>query len=158
MITASLVLYHSPENQVKQILQCIENSIIDKVFVIDNSDNDDSREICLKYGKVEYQTHENTGYGDSHNVGILKSINLNSDYHLVVNPDIIFDNNLVKTLKNFMDANMDVGQIMPKIVNPDGELQYLCKLIPTPFDLILKRFFPKNIKEKMALNLLINSN
>ena len=31
---------------------------------------------------------------------------------------------------------------MPKIIYPDGSTQCLCKLLPTPFDLILRRFNP----------------
>ena len=31
---------------------------------------------------------------------------------------------------------------MPKITNPDGSTQHLCKLVPTPFDLIARRFLP----------------
>jgi GT2 family glycosyltransferase len=33
-----------------------------------------------------------------------------------------------------------IGQLMPKVVYPDGSTQYLCKLIPTPVDLIFRRF------------------
>ena len=150
MITASLVLYHSPDNQVSRVLDCIQNSIIDKVFVIDNSSCLNSEKLCSKYSKAEYQAHDNTGYGDSHNIGMRKAVELKSDYHLVVNPDIYFDKELVETLKTYMDENIDVAQIMPKIINPSGELQYLCKLIPSPFDLIFKRFFPGKIKEKMS--------
>lgn len=31
---------------------------------------------------------------------------------------------------------------MPKVLYPDGEIQYLCKLLPSPFDLIFRRFVP----------------
>jgi GT2 family glycosyltransferase len=31
---------------------------------------------------------------------------------------------------------------MPKVLYPDGKIQYLCKLLPTPFDLIFRRFLP----------------
>lgn len=150
MITSSLVLYHSPDEQVSRILQCIEDSIIDKVYVIDNSSTKNSEVLCKKYSKAEYQTHENTGYGDSHNIGMRKALSIKSDYHLVVNPDIYFDNTTIQELKKYMDENQDIAQIMPKIVNPQGELQYLCKLVPNPVDLILKRFFPGKIKEKMS--------
>lgn len=150
MITSSLVLYHSPDEQVSRILQCIEDSIIDKVYVIDNSSCKNSEELCKKYPKAEYQIHENTGYGDSHNIGMRKALEINSDYHLVVNPDIYFDSNTIAELKKYMDENVEIAQIMPKIINPQGELQYLCKLIPSPVDLILKRFFPGKIKEKMS--------
>lgn len=150
MITSSLVLYHSPDEQVSRILQCIEDSIIDKVYVIDNSSSKNSEEICKNFPKAEYQTHENTGYGDSHNIGMRKAVEVKSDYHLVVNPDIYFEPNTIIELKKYMDENKEIAQIMPKIVNPQGELQYLCKLVPSPSDLILKRFFPGKIKEKMS--------
>lgn len=29
---------------------------------------------------------------------------------------------------------------MPKILNPDGSVQRLCKLVPSPSDLLLRRF------------------
>lgn len=150
MITASLVLYHSPDNQVKRILQCVEDSIINKIFVIDNSGDEKSKSLCLSYPKVEYQSHENTGYGDSHNIGIRKAIAIKSKYHLVVNPDIYFTKETILDLVNYMNNNLDVAQIMPKITNPKGELQFLCKLIPSPFDLIFKRFFPKSIKQRAS--------
>jgi GT2 family glycosyltransferase len=41
-----------------------------------------------------------------------------------------------------MDSNPEVGQLMPKVFYSDGEIQYLCKLLPTPFDLIFRRFLP----------------
>ena len=150
MITSSLVLFNSPDEQVSRILECIQNSIIDKVFVIDNSSCSSSEKICNNFSKASYQKHDNTGYGDSHNIGMRKALELKSDYHLVVNPDIYFEKDLVAKLKQYMDDNLDVAQIMPKIVNPKGELQFLCKLIPSPFDLIFKRFFPKRIKNKLS--------
>lgn len=41
-----------------------------------------------------------------------------------------------------MDKNTEVGHLMPKVFYPNGEMQYLCKLIPTPFDLFIRRFLP----------------
>ena len=40
---------------------------------------------------------------------------------------------------------------MPKVYYPNGELQYLCKLIPTPFDLMFKRFLPSSIVERRMI-------
>ena len=42
-----------------------------------------------------------------------------------------------------MESNSNVGQVMPKICYPNGETQYLCKLLPTPSDLIFRRFLQK---------------
>ena len=41
-----------------------------------------------------------------------------------------------------MDGHPEVGQVMPKVFYPNGELQYLCKLLPTPMDLLCRRFIP----------------
>ena len=50
-----------------------------------------------------------------------------------------------------MELHPEVGNIMPKIIYPDGELQYLCKLLPSPIDLIFRRFIPIK-KWKDAIN------
>jgi GT2 family glycosyltransferase len=45
-----------------------------------------------------------------------------------------------------MEDNKDIGLVMPKVLYPDGSLQYLCKKLPTPFDLIARRFLPSFLK------------
>ena len=49
-----------------------------------------------------------------------------------------------------METHKDVGHVMPKIVNQEGEIQYLCKLVPSPSDLIFKRFLPKSFSKNSA--------
>lgn len=149
MITASLVLYNSPEEQIKRILDCVQKSEIDRIFVFDNSTDPKSKAICEAFSKVTFTYHENTGYGGTHNLGIKEAVQLKSDYHLVVNPDIYFEPQTITELKKFMDDNPDCAQIMPKITYPDGSLQYLCKMIPSPSDLFIKRFLPGKLKQKL---------
>jgi len=38
-----------------------------------------------------------------------------------------------------MEANNEVGLVMPRICYFDGSNQYPCKLLPTPLDLIIRR-------------------
>lgn len=151
MITASIVLYNTPKNQVETVLQSVSNSmVIEKLYVIDQSPNDWWRIISNKYSFIRYVHNENMGYGAGHNLAIKKAIEVGSKYHVVLNPDLKFDSNVIKDLQRFMDKNIDVGHVMPKILNEEGELQYLCKLVPSPFDLIFKRFLPKHIGEKFS--------
>lgn len=94
----------------------------------------------------------NRGYGAGHNIAIQEAIDLGATYHVVVNPDIYFESGVLEKLVSFMNLHKDVGQIMPKVYYPNGDLQYLCKLIPTPLDLIFKRFIPSSIVENACLN------
>jgi GT2 family glycosyltransferase len=47
-----------------------------------------------------------------------------------------------------MDSHEQVGWVMPRVVYPDGEMQHLCKLLPSPCDLIARRFIPKRFLGK----------
>ena len=59
-----------------------------------------------------------------------------------------FDENVLPFLCEYMDKNIDVGNALPKVISSDGEEQGLAKLLPTPFDLLLRRFIPiKALKE-----------
>jgi len=71
-----------------------------------------------------------------------KSLKDGVPYHLVLNPDVYFESGVLEKLFDYMEFNSDVGQLMPKVLYPDGEVQYLCKLLPTPMDLIFRRFIP----------------
>lgn len=116
-----------------------------KLYVIDNSPNNRIKRICND-NRIEYIfNNANLGFGAGHNIAIKKSLDL-SKYHLILNPDIYFTKGNLEKLYEFMENNKDVGLVMPKILYPDGRLQYLCKKLPTPFDLIARRFIPYFIK------------
>lgn len=149
MITSSVVFYNNPEDEVIKILSSLEKSAVDKVFVIDHSDTPDIAPIAGGFKKVYYKKYNNRGFGAGHNHGIKWAIDNNSDYHAIINPDIYWEGDAIKDLADFMDKNPDCGLVMPKILFPNGEIQYLCKLLPTPMDLFGRRFIPlKNYTER----------
>ncbi len=78
----------------------------------------------------------------AHNIAIRKTIQDGVPYHLVLNPDIYFERGVLEELYEYMEENKDIGNIMPKVLYPNGDIQYLCKLLPTPVDLIFRRFIP----------------
>jgi GT2 family glycosyltransferase len=84
---------------------------------------------------------KNLGFGAAHNRAVSR-LGLDSEFHLFLNPDVEFDPNVVEALLSFMRDSPDVGAVMPRVTYPDGRPQYLCKLLPTPLDLILRRFIP----------------
>ena len=142
-INASIVLYHNSPTQIEKVISCFLKSKIEgKLYLVDNSANDDLKHLGDLDTRIEYIfNNANIGYGSAHNIAIRKSIEDGVPYHLVLNPDIYFEQGVLETIHTYMEQNPDVGQLMPKVLYPDGKLQYLCKLLPTPFDLFGRRFF-----------------
>ena len=140
MITASVVLYNTPKHQLQRLLDCIYNSsVIQHLYIVDNSPAivDDP---AFHGHRVTYiRAEKNLGYGAGHNIALRKIID-SSELHFVLNPDIHFGPHELEKMVQFMRDDASIGQLMPKVVYEDGSLQYLCKLIPTPGDLFLRRF------------------
>jgi hypothetical protein len=143
MITASVVLFNTPKKQVDSVLESVlKSGAVDLLYVIDNSPNDKWRIVEKKSPVIRYIHNENSGYGESHNLAIKDSAENGARYHIVLNPDVRFESDCIPRLKKFMDENPDASYVLPKVIYPDGRIQFLCKLLPTPADLILRRFLP----------------
>lgn len=150
MITASLVTYHTRPSDLIRLINCVQKSNISIFYIVDNSSNDSLREYSKLSDKIKYIHSENLGFGHGHNIAIELALQTNSKYHVVINPDIYWNGNVIEDLEKFMDKNPDCGQVMPKILYPNGDIQYLCKLLPTPIDLLGRRFMPfRSIQKKL---------
>lgn len=151
MISASIVLFHTPMEQLEKVMDSYSPSTERILFLIDNSPEEMNEEDQKKSG-VDNQTvfylhnKSNLGYGSAHNIGIRKAEEMKSRYHIVLNPDLYFKPEIIDELIRYADEHPDVVYMLPKVKYPDGSLQYLCKLLPTPADLIFRRFFPKTKK------------
>lgn len=148
MITASIVTYHTNLNDLQRLIKCVLNTSIKKLYIVDNASEKKIQEWSEKYSIIEYIASANNGYGAGHNIAIKKAIVCNARYHVVLNPDIYWSGDIISELEKYLDNNSEVGQIMPKVYYPDGRIQYLCKMVPTPMDLIFKRFLPSKIVQK----------
>lgn len=153
-ISASVVLYKTKTTELQRVIDSFfgTKNIDLHLFLVDNSPTEELKNVYTKYqGKsISYIfNNANIGYGAAHNIAIRRAFEIKSKYHIILNPDIYFEPNVIEELSQYMENHTDVGNIMPKIVYPNGELQYLCKLLPTPTDLIFRRFLPfKKWKEK----------
>lgn len=145
-ITASIVTCRNDLKMLQKAINSFLNTELSvRLIVVDNSPGEDIRKICNDK-RIEYVfNNANIGFGAGHNIAIRRILEL-SKYHLVLNPDIYFSRGNLEKLYDFMENNNDVGLVMPKILYPDGSLQYLCKKLPTPFDLIMRRFIPSFLK------------
>lgn len=121
-----------------------------KLYIIDNSPTNELKNLIPQDSRLEYIfMNSNNGFGAGHNV-ILRHPEKMGKYHLVLNPDVSFALGTLEKLYDYMERNLDVGNVMPKIIYPNGDLQYLCKLLPTPMDWIGRMFIPfKSIKRRI---------
>ncbi len=153
MINISVVLYNTPEYQIDRLFDvCAKISGLHCLYLIDNS----PQPMYLynpKRGNIIVPTEyiyndKNLGYGRAHNIALRKSIEDNISFHLVVNADIDFSATTIRTLTEYMNNHSDVALLSPKIFYPNGDIQYLCKLLPSPYDLFGRRFLPSSWTEK----------
>jgi GT2 family glycosyltransferase len=139
-ITASIVLYRNDRDQVLAAARSFTGSSLQtELMLVDNSPTDELRSVAVEVGAEYLFAGRNLGFGAAHNLALQKYIPV-SEYHLVLNPDVSFDPAILASLYDFMQGNRGVGMVMPRILYPDGSEQHLCKLLPTPMDLIARRF------------------
>lgn len=148
-ISASLVLFHNDPTQYGQAMRCFLEGCDGILYVVDNSTPPLQHEL-FEHPRVRYvHAGENLGFGKAHNRAFAMAAGT-SDAHLLLNPDILFEPHVLHELGRFLGANQQIGAVMPRITYPDGSLQRLCKLLPTPVDLIFRRFIPfDGIKTKI---------
>jgi GT2 family glycosyltransferase len=139
-LSASIVAYKNSAHMLERAITSFLDSAPDsELYLIDNSPTDALRQV-ISSPRVRYiHCKQNIGFGAAHNIA-LRSVMHHSTYHLVLNPDVYFEPSVLPELLSFMDANPGVGLVMPKVLNPDGTLQRLCKLLPTPWTLFVRNF------------------
>jgi len=155
-IVCSLVLYKNDRKQVLDAIESFLNTDLKvRLVLIDNSPTDALKDI-ISDPKAEY-THNpsNPGYGSTHNIAIRKYADI-TKYHLVLNPDIYYSRGVLEDIIRFMENDYTIGLVMPKVLYPDGTIQYLAKLLPSPFVFFARRFLPiaflkKKITDKFEL-------
>jgi len=62
-----------------------------------------------------------------------------SEYFLMLNPDTVLGEGAVDTLVKFMEDHPDCAACGPRLVFPDGSLQYSCRRFPTVSSTLLRR-------------------
>lgn len=155
MLNISIVLYHPRwEQEVLPLLgELMRVKNLRKIYLLDNTEADVRREQMAKESstlseqfattKIRFMAMtENMGYGRAHNIALRESAYYKTELHLVMNSDIQVKAEDIDAMHDWMLANPMVGQMMPKVLNPDGTQQYLAKRLPAPIDVFGRRFLP----------------
>ncbi|MEO5562136.1 MAG: glycosyltransferase family 2 protein [Chitinophagaceae bacterium] len=145
-ISCSIVLFNNKAEEIRKTVESFLNCTRDiHLYLVDNSPEDDLR-YEFDSPRIEYIfTGRNLGYGTAHNLAIEKAQGY-SKYHLILNPDVDFNPDILEALYKFMEQRDDIGLVMPKVLYRNGEMQHLCKQLPSPADLFLRRFLPGKMK------------
>jgi GT2 family glycosyltransferase len=101
-----------------------------EVFVVDNASTDGSAEmIKAKFPWVKLiKSPENLGFSKGNNVAIRQC---QGRYIALVNPDVIVFAGCLDALADFLDQNPKVGNVGPRVFNPDMSMQSTCRRFPT---------------------------
>ncbi len=78
----------------------------------------------------------NGGYGYGNNKSIKR--NFDSNFHLVLNPDVILDQDSLTNAISYMTNNKHIGLITPNVTGIDGTFHYTCKKNPTLFIMFIR--------------------
>lgn len=148
-IAASIVTF---KTDIKEFFYCLNSLLhdnVERIYVCDNSPNDLLRNFCKMSNSISYiHMEKNIGYGRAHNIAIRLSLQEGFKYHLVINPDVYFEQGTIERIVEFMDSDEGTVQLTPNVIYPDGRVQFACRMLPTPCDLILRRFMPSFLFKK----------
>lgn len=117
------------------------------IFIVDNGSTDETVSIVESIAKISQplpvslirSATGNCGYGAGHNQVLPQ---LDSQIHIIMNPDITIQNpDSLRALIRQLNQNPGIGLVMPKIIDPDGQVQYLARRDLTLVDLFL-RYLP----------------
>lgn len=158
MITVSIVTYKTNIEELSLCLASLNSPLISKIYIVDNSNEKYIADFCSQYNNVVYIGSKNLGYGAGHNQALRQVLKSDNVYHLILNSDVYFEPFVLNKLVQYMDVNLDVAQVQPSVVYPDGKMQYTCRLLPSPANLIFRRFLPKMMVEKMNYRYMLQFN
>ena len=141
------------QETIESLVEKTKNISYELIIVDNNSNRDEEsflyiQNVLSKWNNFTFiKADENLGFSKANNIGmsISKGRNL-----LILNPDVVFSNNIIEILSNYLDNNEEVGMVGPKVLNPDGSFQQPClRGKPYPKDTLfhivgLAKAFPKN--------------
>lgn len=91
--------------------------------------------------------HGNVGYGRANNLVLDR---LDSDCHLVMNPDVELDRDALCEAIAAMRSDAAIGLVAPSATGSAGERQYLCKRYPSVWVLFLRGFAPAFLRARFS--------
>lgn len=150
-LSVCIVAYHN-YNDIKNAIDTLEeftsNAISKQIYIVDNGNSPEYKEqsrkfqdYLKKYTDIRYiDNGENRGFGGGHNT-VLPLID--SEYHCIMNPDILFVEDAFESILSYMDQDESIGMVIPNITNEKGDRQLVYRKELTVFDMFIRMFCKK---------------
>lgn len=164
-ISISIVLYKPETTLFISVLESLTTAVNQLnteytgsvlLIIVDNSveknkDNLEQIARLIWVGQLTFiQAPKNLGFSKGHNQAIKLS---QSDYHLILNPDVILDENALLHSLNYLQTHPQTVLVSPYTCSEEGERQYLCKYNPSILDLFLRGFAPSGCQRYFSKRL-----
>ncbi len=128
-LSACIVLYNSGSKAALTVRSFQESDVPLELYVVDNAPGD-STMYRLRWqcpGMKYYAQPKNVGYGRANNAVIP---HLTSRYHVICNPDVTFNSDVLGKMVRYMEQNRDCAILTPRFFYPDGNEQFLPRRSP----------------------------
>ena len=125
-VSACVVLYHCGE-EVFDALRCVENATVEVAMYLSDNSPEEPTADKLQWtfpGVTILPQRGNIGFGRANNAVLPY---LQSRYHLIMNPDVTFEPDLLYRMINYMDQHPNIAILTPRVLNEDGSEQFLPK-------------------------------
>lgn len=145
-ITASIVTYNSA-NEIASVLDSLLQANVSnlEIYVVDNASTDNTCQIVTdQFPQIKLiASQKNFGFGGGHNLALDQ---VDSDYHIFINPDITVEKGEIEKMVSYMEENPKTVILTPRVLNTDGTEQFLPKKIPN-----FKYLFGGRLENKLKI-------
>lgn len=136
-----IIVSYNNRNLLRESLKCIKKAAINlsyEIIVVDNASADGTvRMLRFEFPEAAVLSmSKNLGFSKGNNVGVERVM---GGKILFLNPDIMILPGSVEKMAAYLDAHSEAGLVSPKLLNPDGILQYSAFRFPRWFTPILRR-------------------
>jgi len=142
MDLATVIVHYRSPGPMLDCLRSLDRAtagLAAETVVVDNDSRDDTPErIAREFPAVQViRNRENAGYARAVNQGIAATT---APFVLVMNPDCELHPDAARALLGHLRARPDVAIAGPKILNPDGTLEYSARAFPDHLTFLFNRY------------------
>ena len=135
-ISITIVAYNNEadvRDAVRSMMEHTNGRMSKKIYIVDNStEANQLSSLAEEYEDVVYQRPGgNLGFGGGHNYVLPE---LDSQYHAIVNPDILLTEDSFSVLLSFLKQSK-AGMAVPKLLDEQGKMQAVYRRDLTVFDM-----------------------